>query len=466
MGKATDRTLLSGWGRTSPTAAHVLSPSSPEQLRDDLRIAAPRAIKFGMIARGLGRSYGDAAQCGGGTVVDMTRLEGEYSEDLSNGRITVASGTSIDSLIRTFVPRGWFVPVTPGTRYITVGGAIAADVHGKNHHQDGSFGNHVRSLRLLSPSGVVTAGPEIDNPEIYWATVGGMGLTGIIEQAEISMIPIETSAMLVDSRRVANLAELIKVMNESDSQYRYSVAWIDCLASGDSLGRAVLTQGQHATAADLAEYSKRGHRGMSSRNPLEFHSKPLFGIPDKIPSGFLNRSTVRAFNEMWYRKAPHSTKRSLESISSFFHPLDSIRDWNRLYGRRGFIQYQMVLPFGREAELRLAIEMLSSSGCASFLAVLKRFGAASRAPISFPIPGWTLALDIPVGPPKVASLLDDLDELVAGSGGRVYFAKDSRLRPELVDVMYPRIDEWRQVRDRLDPRGLIASDLSRRLFLT
>jgi len=457
------RQILSGWGRTAPSAADVVRPSTREDVEQLLAESSGTVV-----SRGLGRSYGDAAQCAGGLVVDTTGLDGVLDSDLEAGWVRVGAGTSLDSLMRMLVPKGWFVPVTPGTRYVTVGGAIAADIHGKNHHRDGSFCVHVSSITLATPTGTREVRPETDF-ELFWATAGGMGLTGIVLDATIRLIRIESSYMLVDTERAADLDDCMSRMTSRDDEYRYSVAWIDCLARGRKLGRAVLTRADHACEADLPRSSRRSRSHGSPRShgadPLEFDPRVLLDVPITPPGGLLNPLTVAAFNEAWYRKAPRSRKGQPETISSYFHPLDFVGSWNRIYGPRGLVQYQFVVPFDADRALRVALERLSNQRVASFLAVLKRFGDSDPGPLSFPVPGWTLALDMPAGSRGLGSLLDELDVLVAEAGGRIYLAKDSRLRPELLSTMYPRLGEWRQVRDRVDPDGKLASDLSRRLGL-
>jgi len=410
-----------------------------------------------VLPRGLARSYGDAAQNAGGHVLDMTGADRVLDADLAAGEIEVEAGISLDRLMTLFVPQGWFVPVTPGTRYVTVGGAIAADIHGKNHHRVGSFAQHVRWLDLLTADGTVRRGGPGQDPELYWATAGGMGLTGVILRARIRMTAIESARLVVDTDRTPDLDSLMTLLTETDHYYDYSVAWIDCLARGRRMGRSVLTRGRFARAEELPARLRE--------DPLRYSGAVRLSAPDVFPSGLLNRATVAAFNEVWFRKAPRRRRDQIQGIPAFFHPLDGVGEWNRIYGRRGFVQYQFVVPFGREAALRNAMLRISSSGTASFLAVLKRFGEGNPGLLSFPAPGWSLALDIPVGDPGLAGLLDGLDELVAGAGGRIYLAKDSRARPELLDRMYPGLERFRAVRQRVDPEGVFASDLARRLSL-
>ena len=450
-------TELFGWGRTAPTGADLRRPTSAVELRRALPDANPR----GLLARGLGRSYGDAAQNSGGRVIETIDVDSFTVHEAVPGAdsvlVTAEAGVSIDRLLHSLVPQGLFVPVTPGTRYVTVGGAIAADIHGKNHHRKGSWCDHVESLRLqLADGSVVEIGPDAD-PELYWATAGGMGLTGVILDATFRCPRIGSSRLLVDTDRAPDLDSVIELMATGDADYDYSVAWIDLMATGASMGRSVLTRGRFATAEELG--------GAPGSDPFAYRAGVIASAPPFVPGGLLNKLTVRAFNELWFRKAPKLRRDELQTIPTFFHPLDMVGGWNRIYGPGGFLQWQFVIPFGTEATLRRIIEELSAAGCTSFLAVLKAFGEGNPAPLSFPAPGWTLALDIPTGVPGLAALLDRLDDMVVEAGGRIYLAKDSRVRAELVPQMYPRLDEWRAVRERVDPQRRITSDLARRLAL-
>jgi decaprenylphospho-beta-D-ribofuranose 2-oxidase len=342
--------------------------------------------------------------------------------------------------------------VTPGTRQVTLGGAIAADVHGKNHHVDGSFAPHVLSMRLVTPSGIFTVAPD-DRPELFWATMGGMGLTGVVTSVTLRMLKIETDQVLVDTKRFADLDGVMQEMASHDADYRYSVAWVDCMTKGAHMGRAILTRGRHANVGDV----ESPH--------LKAPSTAKLFVPFNAPNGLLNTLTVKAFNELWFRSAPKLQTGEPQSLSTFFHPLDGVRDWNRLYGQRGFVQYQFCVPDAAGHAVVNAIKRLSTSGVPSFLAVLKRFGPANPGPLSFPIPGWTLALDLPVGPEKLPGILDDLDELVLGAEGRIYFAKDARLGPEKVRAMYPQLDAFLAIKNSVDPEQRLTSDLARRLNL-
>ncbi len=439
-----------GWGRTQ--RVHVdLVPFDADALGARW-LAAPGR---GVLARGLGRSYGDAAQNAGGLVLDTTRMDGLIEGDPDTGLVRAPAGSSLDSLLRWALPRGWFVPVSPGTRHVTVGGAIAADVHGKNHHRSGTFCAHVRRIGIATPAaGVIDVRPGDD---LFDATAGGMGLTGVIVDADVQLQAVESAAMLVDTERAPGLDALLARLVDLDTTHTYTVAWVDLLARGASLGRGVITSGEHARLADLDQ------RRVS--DPYRFDPRARLSVPDLVPSQLLNAATVAAFNEAWYRRAPRQRTREIQSIPAFFHPLDGVRNWNRLYGSRGFTQYQFVVPDAAVDALRSVVERLAASRAPGFLAVLKRFGPQGPGLLSFPIAGWTLAVDVPARP-RLASLLEELDDLVAAAGGRVYLAKDARMHRRHLPRMYPNLDRWRTIRDRHDPAGHLTSDLDRRLDLT
>jgi len=452
LGADETRELVTGWGRASSSAAHVVPVRSGDEL--DRLVAGARSSAMPILARGLGRSYGDAAQCAGGIVLDVTSLDRVVDADFDSGVLTVEAGLSIDALLRRVAPLGWFVPVTPGTAQVTVGGAIAADVHGKNHHRDGAFGRYVDSLTLVGAQGRVELSPT-RQPDLFWATVGGMGLTGVIARATLRLRPIETSFMLVDTDRSVDLEDCMAQLAAHDDRYRYSVAWVDCVAQGRHLGRSVLSRGDHASLVDLPT-------ALLSRE-LSYAPRTRLDVPFTPPASLVRHATIAAWNELWYRKAPAHRSGELQSMSSFFYPLDAVARWNRLYGPRGFTQYQFVVPFGEEATIRRVIELLQARHLAPSLAVLKRFGEGDAAPLSFPMQGWTLALDLPLGGSGVAAALDALDELVVSAHGRVYLAKDGRLEGDRLRAMYPRLGEWLEVRRRMDPDEMFVSDLWRRM---
>jgi decaprenylphospho-beta-D-ribofuranose 2-oxidase len=420
-------------------------------------VALKEAPARGVIARGLGRSYNNAAQNDHGHVVVTTRLNRITAFDDDLGIAVCESGVSLEQLMIRGLPAGWFVPVSPGTRQVTLGGAIAADVHGKNHHVAGSFAQHVHWLDLLLPDGQERRVTPADEPRLFWATAGGMGLTGIILRAAVQLTKVQTSRLRVDTVRTDDIDQAMAYLSESDHRYSYTVAWLDCLASGRHLGRSVITSGDFAQVSDLP--TKDRHAA------LDFRPVARLSAPSFCPPGLINRYTVALANEAWYRKAPRRRDGELQTIGTFFHPLDGIRNWNRVYGPGGFRQYQFVVPFGQERALRKSLERISHARAPSFVTVLKRFGPGDDGFLSFPMPGWTLALDFPARTPGLADLLNWLDDQVLGAGGRVYLAKDSRVAPDTLAGMYPRLQEFRDLRAELDPAGVMASDLSRRLRL-
>jgi len=442
---------LTGWGRTSSAFCDVLPAHSTGEIADALASAPAR----GVLARGLGRSYGDLAQNGGGVVIEMTRVGGIVELDADRGVVTARAGCSLAHLLDAIVPAGWFLPVTPGTREVTVGGAIACDVHGKNHHRDGAFGRHVLSLTLLDPQGQTRTLSAESTPAEFDATIGGLGLTGVILDATLSLLRIETTTMRVDVERASDIEEAFARLTATDHLYRYSVAWIDGRARGGRLGRSILMRGDHAGLSELPAAERPAALGLDRRRTIAVPSWTSV-------SPLLRGAAGDAFNELYFRRAREG-RGMLEPLGPYFYPLDALRDWNRLYGRAGFLQYQFAVPFGHEADVVEILRLVSE--LRPVLGVLKRFGAES-GPLSFPIPGWTLALDVPLPAARHGAVLDRADEIVAQAGGRVYLAKDARLRAEAFAAMYPRLAEWRQTQARLDPDGRMRGDLARRLRVT
>ena len=452
---------LTGWGRIAPTRASLAAPASDAEAAALLRYLATPTMGGGTaIARGLGRSYNNAAQSAGGIVISTSNLNNIISLDPATGVVVAEAGVSLEQLMVAGLPHGWFVPVSPGTRQVTVGGAIAADVHGKNHHVAGSFASHVTSFDILFPNAEQTEPHTVTkeaDPELFWATAGGMGLTGFITRATIKLKRVESALVRVDTVKTKDIDETMAVLAEHDTKYGYTVAWSDDLATGKHLGRSIITSGDFAALDDLDDRQRS--------DPFAFEPRARLAAPKFFPPGLMNRHSIRIANTAWYLRAPRHREREIQTISQFFHPLDGIRNWNRVYGPGGFRQYQYVMPFGAEAAVRRSFEMVSAHHAPSFVTVLKRFGKADPGLLSFPAEGWTLALDFPARTPGLGPLLDDLDKLVVAHGGRVYLAKDSRVSGATLEQMYPGLPQFRKLRAELDPAGVLASDLSRRLAL-
>ncbi|MGY6025555.1 FAD-binding protein [Streptomyces spinosirectus] len=442
---------LTGWGRTAPTAARLIRPRTYEEA-----VAAVRGCGVrGGIPRGLGRAYGDAAQNAGGTVLDMTGLDRIHAIDADGGTVLCDAGVSLHRLMEVLLPLGWFVPVTPGTRQVTVGGAIGADVHGQNHHVAGSFSRHVLSLELVTADGEIRAVGR--GTTLFDATAGGMGLTGVILTATVRLLPVETSLMSVDTVRTTGLDDLLARLTATDHLYGYSAAWIDLLARGAATGRAVLTRADHAPLDALPARARRA--------PLAFRTRQFAAPSALLPAGLLGGPAASLCNELRYRTTPRVRTGELRGIGAYFHPLDGVPHWNRVHGRGGFVRYQCVVGDGREDALHRIVRRVAARRSPVFRAVLQRFGETGPGWLSFPLPGWSLTLGLPARVPGLPAFLDGLDEEVAAAGGRVCLAKDARLRPDLLAAMYPRLDEFRALRAELDPRAVFASDLSRRLAL-
>ena len=384
-------------------------------------------------------------------------LDAVLAIDVDKGTVTVESGVSLDTLLRVLLPLGWFPMVIPGTSYVTVGGAIASDIHGKYRH--GSFADYVERMRIVTPAhGRVARSSPTPTPTPFWATSGGMGLTGVITEATLRAATGRDLAHRLRHRAHRRRRRL----HGAHARRRPRVPLLRRVDRLPRAGRPTRAGGAVAAATTRPSTTSRPPtaRPRAPTRPARCSARRR-----GCPNGLINLLTVRAFNEVWYRKAPRTTHRHVEGIKPFFFPLDGVRDWNRVYGSAGFVQYQFVVPFGAEQVVRTALERFSAARVPTFLAVLKRFEHDSRSLIGFPMSGWTLALDIPASP-VLGPLLDGLDELVVAAGGRVYLTKDSRLRPELLAAMYPRLDEWRATRAGLDPDNRLRSDMDRRLDLS
>jgi decaprenylphospho-beta-D-ribofuranose 2-oxidase len=469
-GNATDGTYtlptrtkaLTGWGRTAPTSSEVLSTSDPELIAKAVAMVAedndskPAHLRRGVIARGLGRSYGDHAQNAGGLVVEMTALNTIHRIDRETRIVDVDGGVSLDQLMKAALPFGLWVPVLPGTRQVTIGGAIASDIHGKNHHSEGSFGNHVRSIDLLTADGQVQHLTPKRNAKLFWATVGGNGLTGIVLRASIEMAPTETAYFLNDGVKTSTLDETIAAHSDgSEADYTYSSAWFDVMNPLPKLGRACITRGRLAKVDELPAKLRK--------QPLKFDAPQLLTVPNIFPSWAANKLTLGAVGEAYYAVGASYTGK-VQNLTQFYHPLDMIAEWNRAYGPAGFLQYQFVVPTEAVEEFKRIIIDIQASGHYSALNVFKLFGPGNPAPLSFPMPGWNICVDFPIKP-GLNELVTELDKRVMEFGGRLYTAKDSRTTAAAFHQMYPRIDEWIKVRRSVDPTGVFMSDMARRLEL-
>jgi decaprenylphospho-beta-D-ribofuranose 2-oxidase len=440
--------LLEGWGRYPRFESEVL------RLGDPLAVPGLVAGGRGIIGRGNGRAYGDAA-IGTRLTLGALGLDRMKVFDPQSGRLTVEAGVLLSDILAAFLPRGFFPPVVPGTKLVTVGGMIAADVHGKNHHRDGSFGDHLEQLTLVLPSGqAVTCGPS-DNADLFRATVGGMGLTGIITEATFRMKLVETGWIRQRTIVARDLAGALKALDDSDAA-TYSVAWIDCVARGAGLGRSLIFAGEHATRQEVM-----AERPDAPLLPLA--SPGRLGVPFDLPAMTLNKASVAAFNELYFRRgARNGDKSFLTHWHPYFFPLDGVDRWNRIYGRRGFLQHQCVVPPATApAALAEILDRITRSGKASFLAVLKKMGTGGSL-MSFPMPGYTLALDLRVTDETFA-LLDQIDRIVVAAGGRLYLAKDARQSRQTFEAGYPALGRFNDLRSAIGAPGHMASHLSSRL---
>ncbi|ASS73893.1 FAD-linked oxidase [Tumebacillus algifaecis] len=441
--------LIAGWGNYP---AEVCNVYRPDRVRDITELIASGAQPH-YISRGLGRSYGDTALNHGSGVLLHTEFARFVHFDEQTGILECEAGVSFEEIIEHFLPRGWFLPVTPGTKFVTVGGAIANDVHGKNHHVDGTFSQHVLDFKLLLASGEIVHCSREEQSDLFYATIGGVGLTGVILTARFRLIPVESAYLEVDYLKAKNLDHAFELFAQTNEKYQYSVAWIDCLSKGDNLGRSVLMLGNHAPASKVK----------TGGDPLRIKNKPKFNVPFNFPSFVLNRWSIRAFNFAYYN-IHQNEKSKIVDYDSFFYPLDSVHNWNRAYGKKGFVQYQAVFPPETSRQgLTEMLKRLSQSGRSSFLAVLKSSGEQNGGLLSFPFKGYTLALDIPLHDDGLFPFLRELDELVAAHGGRIYLAKDSEASPATFANMYPDLAKFQAVKAAVDPNNVFSSSQARRL---
>ena len=441
-------TRLSGWGANLHADCVLREPENEPQI-------AASIDRAGTIARGLGRSYGDAALNAGGRVLGMTKFDRYLAFDEGAGTLTCESGVSLERVIRDFAPRGWFPMVTPGTKFVTVGGCIANDVHGKAHHAQGCFSSCVDVLTVLLASGEIVVASRTENPDLFWATFGGMGLLGVVLTATIRLRKIETTYFRQKAIRANDLESMLSALEEHDHTFPYSVATLDIFATGARLGRGVLVVGDHASRDDLPAHL--------ATNPLHVSGVPKLTVPFKLPELTLNRVSIRLVNAVIQRIQARAL--AVSHFDGFVYPLDRLAHWNRGYGRRGFTQYQFVIPFADGLpRMREIMTAILSAGELPFLNVLKRLGKESGGVLSFPREGYTFAIDFPIRQNTLA-LLKRLDAMVLDAGGRVYLGKDSYLDAATFRAMYPDLDRWLEAKAKYDPQGVFTSDLGQRVGL-
>lgn len=436
--------IVTNWNLYPKINSEIVSHLFEEEL------TAAVASNVPLIVRGNGRSYGDASLAP--SIISTLKFNRVLSFNQSTGVFICQSGLLLSDILELIMPRGWFLPVTPGTKFITVGGAVASDVHGKNHHSEGSFSQHVLYLKVLSPKGeIIVCGPS-ENTEFFEFTCGGMGLTGLILEVAFVLKKIETGFIKQVQIKAPDLDAALNLFEEY-SHYTYSMAWIDCLKTGKHFGRSILIAGEHASISDLKE------------NKRLFPKKtPVLSVPFDFPSFVLNSWSVKAFNALYNAKNYKNEMHSIASYQGFFYPLDSILHWNRIYGSKGFVQYQFVVPLenGR-AGIRDILKRINAKGLGSFLAVLKLFGKQEGI-ISFHREGYTLALDIPLDS-KLFAFLDELDKVVRDYGGRIYLTKDARMKAEIYHSTYPNADKFTAFLSKIDPDKKFMSSLAKRLSI-
>jgi len=437
---------LSGWGNYPVVSSDI---SRPERHRD-LDLQSEK-----IIARGFGRSYGDGSVNGNHHVVLMERLNRFLAFDDQQGILRVEAGVSLKEILDVFVPRGWFLPVTPGTKDASIGGCVVCDVHGKNHHVNGSIGAHTLEIELLLADGSRRRCSPAKEMELFWATVGGMGLTGIVTEVALKLIPIETASMMVRYQAGTDLDAVLNLFASGEGEDQYSTAWIDCLAKGKNLGRSIVMTAHHAVVDELPA---------NEENPLILPRRRQWSVPFRCPSLLLNSRLIKMWNSFYFSNQSNKKEPFLLDYDRYFYFLDGIGSWNRLYGKKGCVQYQFVLPDHHVREgLKEILEELTQSQRGSFFGVLKRLGKEGQGYLSFPKEGYTLAVDLPITDEGIFPFLDRLDELVLRFEGRVYLAKDARMKASFFREMYPRLQQWQNVKRRVDPNNRFNSNLARRL---
>lgn len=438
--------LVSGWGLYPKVETELLDFNSAEHLLTLIDTGES------VITRGMGRSYGDSA-LSKQRIISTQKFNRMLSFNYETGILSCQSGLTIAEILRCFVKRGWFIPVTPGTKFVSIGGAIASDVHGKNHHKDGSFSMCVKQFRLLTANGQIHTCSRTENPDLFQATFGGMGLTGVILDAEIRLKPISSAYILQKTIKCPDLESVMQNF-ERYRNWTYSVAWIDCLAHGKKLGRSLLMLGEHAEQMNLPPHL--------ANRAFILDDKKKLSVPFFFPSITLNKYSISAFNELYYAKGCNNLYSHVD-YDSFFYPLDSLHHWNRIYGKLGFIQYQCVLPMQHSYQgMSELLKKIAASGSGSFLAVLKQFGPQNGL-LSFPIPGYTLALDFPLRD-NLFPLLEQLDDITRHYGGRIYLSKDARMSKELFHATYqPALQKFTDLLKKIDPEKKFQSLQSKRL---
>lgn len=464
VGPRTAERVLCGWGKIAPSRGRVRRPRDVGEVAQALGEAGSR--RSGVIARGAGRSYGDAAQNAGGEVLDMTAMREILSLDGRGLTVTVQAGVSLAALLARLWPLGLTLPVLPGTAQVTVGGAIAGDIHGKSHHCDGSFAGHVRAISLCLPNGEVRELTPQQDAALFGATLGGMGLTGAVAQAKLAVEPLQCPWVMADLDRTEDLEQTMALL-AGDERRRWSVAWIDLQAGGARMGRGLVSRADpwpgEAPPPRRRLSSMRGEAAGSVGSVV--YERSRVNVPSGVPSWVLRPGLVAALASARWHRAPRRERGRALPLAAYLFPLDALGQWHRLYGRDGLVQYQLVVPKGSENALVRCVELLRRRGLPVYLAVLKRFGPSSGGPLSFPMEGFTLAMDLPGGAAGLWSALGELDEIVAVAGGRVYLCKDVRMRAESLASMYPGLDDFRELRAAIDPSGVMRSDLATRLGL-